>query len=60
MGTPSATMALQIPRVEHEEAMQIAATENARVGELVRALGLGSGTWPPTALAGRSGTWSST
>jgi uncharacterized protein (TIGR03083 family) len=35
----SATLASQILRVEHQEAMQIAATENARVGELVHALG---------------------
>ena len=41
MGTPSATGALRIARVDHEEAMQIAATENDRVGELVRALGPG-------------------
>jgi uncharacterized protein (TIGR03083 family) len=41
MGTPAGTSALEIPRVDHEEAMQIAATENARVGELVRALGPG-------------------
>jgi uncharacterized protein (TIGR03083 family) len=38
MGTPIATSALHVPRVKHEEAMQIAATENARVREVLEAL----------------------
>jgi uncharacterized protein (TIGR03083 family) len=39
MGTSSPTSALQIPRVGHDEAMRITATENARLLELVRRLG---------------------
>ena len=38
MATPSPRSALQIPRVGHDEAMRITATENARLLELVRGL----------------------
>ncbi len=43
MGSPSATPALGIPRVGHDEAMRITATEHLRVLELVR--GLGPAEW---------------
>jgi uncharacterized protein (TIGR03083 family) len=41
MSTPHVTAALQIPRIRHAEAMQITATENARLLEQVRDLGPG-------------------
>jgi uncharacterized protein (TIGR03083 family) len=39
MGTPTATSALEILRIGHDEAMRITATEHARLLELVRGLG---------------------
>ena len=39
MSTPDVTPALRIPRIRHAEAMQITATENARLLDQVRELG---------------------